>query len=175
MASKGPSHRIGNLEDVSGLLLDQQQSHAPVAQFDEDAHDLLDDQRRQTERGFVSDQYIRGTNEQRRQGEYLLFTTGEVARRQVAPFAKDREALVGLLLIGVARQPHREVLAHSESWKDATRLWRQHHAALRSLVGRECRDIAAVLMNGPRGGADRAGEGSDTWWTCRHRSDRGWL
>src|SRR5579883_1426010 len=73
------------------ILLDQQDAGAVAVEAREDLVDLVDDQRRQAERGLVEEQELWRGEQGARDGELLLLATRQLPRRAAQPLAEDGE------------------------------------------------------------------------------------
>src|SRR5690606_19116182 len=93
---------VGQPECLVGVLLDQKHGHAIPAQLFDDVEDLLDDDRRKAQRGFVEQQQPGFAHLRAADGEHLLFAAAHGAGALVEAFLQAREQvqhLVQLLLV----------------------------------------------------------------------------
>ena len=80
-----------------GILLGEQNRHAPAPRkLGDEAEDLRDQHRRQAERRLVEHQERGSAIRPRRDREHLLLPAGEIGRRLVEPLQQDRKQLADL-------------------------------------------------------------------------------
>ncbi len=71
--------------------------HPAFSELQHDLEDLVDDDRREAERGFVEEQKLRAAHQRAADGHHLLLAARQPARRLVTPLAEDREQAVYLV------------------------------------------------------------------------------
>src|SRR5699024_1409851 len=117
---------VGDRQGPCGVLFDEDDGEfGPVTQVTQQCEDLFGDQGRQSERGFVEEQYPGASHERASDGEHLTFTAGEGARGLIEPFDQGREELQDLShgLVVVAATPD---TTESEVDRKSTRLNSSH-------------------------------------------------
>ncbi len=116
---------IGQLERLVGVLLDQEDGYAISAQLFDDVEDLLNDDRRQSQRRLVKQQQLGLAHQCTGNGEHLLFAAGHGAATLLETLLQSWEQqqhLVQLLLEVrlVGEEPtHGQVLLDRQPSKDA--------------------------------------------------------
>ena len=78
-------------EHALGVLLDQEDGHALLADRAKQLIDPIDHRRRQTERRFVEHNEPRSRQQRPRNGELLLFAAGEQPGGLTPPLCKNRK------------------------------------------------------------------------------------
>src|SRR6185436_16143234 len=110
------------LEGVARVLLDQEDAGAGGVHCTDAAEDLLDDDRREAERGFVHAKEARLGHEGAREGEHLLLAARKRAGGLRGALAQAGKACHGTLeervyffsVLPIFEAAHLEVLAHGE-------------------------------------------------------------
>src|SRR6059036_2279077 len=142
---------VGVIRDLQGLgrvLLDHEDRLPQPSEALDDAEDLLEDERGQTERWLVEQDQPRLEEKRSRHLEHLLLTAGEVAGPLPARLAQRRKGLVEILDLSVelgrARPrvgPEQEVLLHRHEGKDVPSLRDVRHTAAQELGRGPIRDV----------------------------------
>ncbi|MNT88899.1 hypothetical protein D3C72_2295260 [compost metagenome] len=65
---------VGDRQRLVGVLLDEEDGDALVAQFGHDAEDFRDQERRQAHARFVEQQQLRTAHQRARHGQHLLLS-----------------------------------------------------------------------------------------------------
>ena len=145
----------GPIRDLQGLvchLLDQQDRQASLPQGDNRLEDVLDDDGREPERGFVEQQQPGLAHQRAPDRKHLLLAAGECSRQLLPALLQTGEefetacepcpqlGLVKLLVIGTKQQ----VIANSLVREDLAALGRERHAQPEPLVRRDVGDVFAV-------------------------------
>ena len=164
--------RVGDLQRVLRVLLDEQHRGACVAQLEDRLHHRLGREGREPERGLVGDEHLRRVGERGRQAQHLLLATGEEAGNLLPSLRQDREPLVGLVAQLRVAQQHRDVLLDGEAREDAARFGHEEQAAPRALVRRRVGDVGAVEQDRCRPSRRRVPRRPSTASTSRRRSPR---
>ena len=77
---------------VEGVLLDEEHGQALArVELGDDLEDLLDDERREPERGLVEQQQLRPAHQRARDGEHLLLAARQRAAALVQALLEARE------------------------------------------------------------------------------------
>src|SRR5207249_3912974 len=141
---------VRDLQGLGGVLLDHQDRVAEPPELLDDAEDLLEDERRQAERGLVEEDQPRLEQERARHLEHLLLSPREVPGPFLARLAQGRKRRVGALdlggQLGRARPgvgAEQKVFLHGHERKDVSSLWHIRHAPAEQLGRRAVGDILA--------------------------------
>ena len=133
------------------VLLDQQDRRPLGAQAREQLEDLIDDDRREPERGLVEQEQRRPRHERPADREHLLLAARERAAVLAQPLAQDREeaqhVLVGGVEVGAIardRTAEPQVVGHREPREHAPPLGRERDPAAHDRLGRELVDRLAL-------------------------------
>src|SRR5262249_32739898 len=134
----------GDGEGLDDVLLDQEHRDALCVDCGHDLEDLVDDLRRQAERGLVEEQEPRRRHQRAPDGDDLLLTAGERAGELASALAQDGEGRVDALeALGAPRARRRRVAADLEilldrhRWEEAAALGDQGDPVAAELVGRD--------------------------------------
>src|SRR3990172_8221660 len=156
---------VGDLDRARGVLLDEEHRHAFLAELLENLEHLVDDQRRQPERGLVEEEELRPGEQRPGDCELLLLAAGELRARPVEEAPQHGEALAHLLDVGLRllsvlarRRSDAQVLADREPAEDAPVLRHERDAETEDRIGREADDRPACECDVARGGPEDAGD-----------------
>ena len=148
------------------VLLDQQDGHAAAAvDVGDDREDLLDDQRRQAERGLVEQQQPRPAHQGAGDGKHLLLAAGQGTAALAAALGEDGErgedrVEVFLEVCFLADHcAHLQILQHRHAREDAPAFGGLGKAAADDLEGRQRRDLLAFEEHAPGAGVGVAANG----------------
>ncbi len=139
------------------ILLDQQDGDARLGEIEDNMEDLLDDLRREAERGFVQHQKLRLGHQRAADGQHLLLTARHAARHAVAALLQDREKLENFgtqrfeAFAGTADMSRDEVFLNGQALEDlsAFRAMGETHADY--VFGAGAGDVPAVEADGAGG------------------------
>ncbi len=106
---------VGDLERPQGVLLDDEDRAAPLAELDEQVEDGVDQHRREAERRLVEQHEARLAHQRPGDGELLGLAAGQVAGGGVPPAGEHVEAGAGLVEPAAAFAPARTVTP--ASWR----------------------------------------------------------
>ncbi len=156
-------HRHGDVH----RLLHQQDGGAGLAHRLDGAEQLLDDDRRESERELVDQEQLGAGDGRHGESEHLLLAAREVAGPLVAARGQGREGGEGLVdHVGVALAPApalpgrgAQVLLDAQVGEDPLAAGDLGDAEAGDLVGRQVGDVAAVEDDGAAVGLDHAADG----------------
>ncbi len=142
---------VGNAQALLGVLLDQQDADAALAHLGERFEQLVRQQRRQAERGFVEQQELGCRHHGAADRHHLLLAAAHGARRLGEAFLEAREKLQHALQVALGAVAgaagigaELKVLAHGQVGEDAASLRHQRDAGLDDLVRRHEAKLAAA-------------------------------
>ena len=96
---------VGDFQRLVGVLLDQEHRHTVLAQLFDDVEDLLDDDRRQTQRWLVEQQQLGLAHQRAADGEHLLFTAGHGAAALVEALKVTYGPVIGTQGVSFTIEP----------------------------------------------------------------------
>ena len=142
---------VGDGETLLGVLLDQQDADAGLADAGERLEQLMGQHRRQAERRFVEQQDFRRRHHRPGDRHHLLLAAAHGARRLAVALREPREKgehHLEILRFDRPRPPdmsaEEQVLAHRQVAENAAALGHQGDPRLDDLVGRQRRQLAAA-------------------------------
>src|SRR5262249_32830673 len=138
----------GDGEGLDDVLLDQQHRDALCVDRGHDLEELVDDLRRQTERGLVEEQEPRHRHQRAPDRDHLLLTARERAGELASALAQDGEGPVDALEALAAPRAHRrrvaadlEILLDGHRREEAAARGDQGDPVAAELVGRDRGEI----------------------------------
>ena len=156
---------IADLERRVDILFDQNDAHARGRYAEDDLEDLGYQSWRETKGWFVEEQQVglghKGTSD----GEHLLLTAAEAARRALAPLAQNRKEVIDLSgHLGEGSRPPRDiardqVLFDRQTLENAAALWAMADAARHDFVRPQTGDVLLLIADVTRANIAQAGNG----------------
>src|SRR3989440_7103633 len=141
---------IGDGEGLGGVLLDQQDGRALAVDVTNDVEDLVDEDRRQSQRGLVEEQHLGLGHQPAGDGQHLLLASGEGAANLVEALPDPGEERQDVFQVApdpvpilTPVGPQAEIVSHAHSVEDASPLGYVTDAQAHDLVRWEARDVPA--------------------------------
>jgi hypothetical protein len=156
---------IADLERRVDVLFDQNDAHARGRYAEDDLEDLGYQSWRETKGWFVEEQQIGLGHEGTSDGEHLLLTAAEAARRALAALAQNRKEVVDLSgHLGEGSRPPRhiardQVLFDRETLEYAAALWAMADAARHDFVRPQTGDVLRLIADVTRANIAQARNG----------------
>ena len=146
---------VGHRKGGAGVLLDEQDRHAGVAQSADRLQDVAHDQRCQAEAWFVEHQHARVGHQRAAHGQHLPLAAGQRARLLAAAFLQAREQRENFLQPGRdlgAAAPEGaklEILADGHGGEQVALFGHQGDAESDPVLGRHVGEVGAVEGDAP--------------------------
>ena len=156
---------IADLERRVDVLFDQNDAHARGRYAEDDLEDLGYQSWRETKGWFVEEQQVglghKGTSD----GEHLLLTAAETARRALAPLAQNRKEVIDVSgHLGKGSRPPRhiardQVLFDRQTLENSASLWTMADAARHDFVRAQTGDVLLFVADVTRANIAQARNG----------------